>query len=535
MIIGATGAMLSRPCKYWMPDPVRQGPRKHATPPPWSWLAFLLTLLAGCSPVTHSWIDDHCRELLHPEDMRSRLLGPPGDPALPSLDNPAELPPSADSPPAPQSPAATVFSLAGAVDFGLHNSPRLKAALAAIERARSQEQVAFAPFLPQIDFLSHSGITSRALGPNSAGQTGIILADPTGSHPFSQAELQLQWIICDFGRTSGRFRQAVAREQIAELQYARAKETVAFDIAAAYLQAQRAGAVRVIQEDAIRRAEATLKDVRSRRAAGVAEKDDVLRAEVQLSFARDAVAVAEEAELAARARLNNVMGRNASWPIELVDAEAQPAFSLSLGQSLEIAAAQRREIGIARQAVAAARSGWQATAAEYLPRVYTLGSVGGVTGDNLAEGWQEGIGIHIDMPLFTGGRRRGEQRAADADVQEALANAQAILDQVSLEVTLAYRSAVTAKKRIGYLRPAIAEARENLRLVGNRYRNGNATPTDIVDAETALTGAQQRLSSATYEYLAALARLDYALGNVPGCLLTAAPEELAPPPRPVEK
>ena len=115
----------------------------------------------------------------------------------------------------------------------------------------------------------------------------------------------------------------------------------------------------------------------------------------------------------------------------------------------------------------------------------------------------------------------GDLRAADADIRESIANAQIIVDAVSLEVTLAYRSVMTAQKRIEHLRPAITQARENLRLVGNKYRNGTATPTDIVDAETSLTRAQQRLSSATSEYLAALARLDYALGNPQGSWLGA--------------
>jgi outer membrane protein TolC len=437
-----------------------------------------------------------------------------------------------------------VFSLPGAVAFGLRNSPRLRAAYAAIERTGGQEQAAFAPFLPQIDLLSHYGVASKALGPASAGPTGIILAPPTGTHPFAQAELQVQWTLCDFGRTLGRYRQAGARENIAQLRYARAKETVAFDVAAAYLQALRANAVRIIQEEAIPRAEATLKDTRSRRAAGVAERDDVLRAEVQLSAARDSLDVAEEAEWAALARLNNVMGRNASLPLRLVDWSNTPAFSLSLLQCLEVAAAQRREITIAREAVAAAQFGRQSVAAEFLPRVYALGSVGGVTGENLQRGLQEGAGIHIDVPLYAGGRRQGDLRAAEAEVQEALADAQVILDGVTLEVTLAYRSATTARRRIDRLRPVITEARENLRLVRNRYRNGNATPTDIVDAETALTGAQQRLSSATYEYLAALVRMDYALGNPQGHLLGAPAglegsrpagqrEQTLPPPRPV--
>ena len=62
-------------------------------------------------------------------------------------------------------------------------------------------------------------------------------------------------------------------------------------------------------------------------------------------------------------------------------------------------------------------------------------------------------------------------------------------------------------------RPAVVQAQENLRLVRVKYGNGDATPTDIVDAETALTRSQQRLNSAIYTYLAALARLDYAMGR----------------------
>jgi outer membrane protein TolC len=159
-------------------------------------------------------------------------------------------------------------------------------------------------------------------------------------------------------------------------------------------------------------------------------------------------------------------------------------------------------------------------------------------------GGQEGAGLHIDMPLYTGGRHKGELRAADAEVRQAVADARSILDSVTLQVTLAYLAATTARRRIDLDVPAVVEATEYLRLLRSRYRNGTATPTDIVDAETALTRAQQRLASARFEYLRALASLDYALGNPPGHLLGApaaheehdmpAPDTL-PAPRPVPR
>jgi outer membrane protein TolC len=436
------------------------------------------------------------------------------------------------------------YSLPQAVAFALQNNPRLMAALAAIDRARGQEQVAFAPFLPEIDFLSHGAVTSPALGPAAAGATGIILSSAIATHSYAQAEVQLQWTVCDFGRRAGRYQQAVARERIALLQSTRAEQTVGFDVAAAYLQALRAGAARLIQEEAIRSAEATLRDTRSRRAAGVVERADVLRAEVHLAAAQEDLDLAREAELVALARLNNAMGRNASLPVTVVALQSEPPLALSLAQCLEAAAAGRPEIGVAREAVAAAQSGRQATAAEFRPRVYVLGSAGAVGGGNVVGGGQEGVGLHIDLPLYTGGRRKGELRAADAEVRQAVADARSILDGVTLQVTLAYVAATTARRRIDRDVPAVVEARENLREVRNRYRNGQATPTDIVDAETALTRAQQRLASARYEYLGALASLDYALGNPPGHLLgmpevggshDAPAPDVLPPPRPVPR
>jgi outer membrane protein TolC len=487
-------------------------------------VVFSFVLTAGCS-ISSRVPDQTVAPLVKLLEKESPLLlvsvsgsGEVPVPLPPDNEEPAKLPfPREEVIGSPE--VASAFTLRQAVDFGLRNNPRLRAALAVIERAQGQEQAAFAPFLPQIDFLTHYGVTSRALGPASAGISGITLTSGEGTHTYAEAEVQLQWTLCDFGRRTGLYGQAIAREQIASLQSGRARETVAFDVANAYLQSLQARAIRLIQEEAVRRAESTLKDTRSRRAAGAADRDDVLRGDVQLAQAQDALDIAEEAEQAALARLNNAMGRNASLPLQLMETNAAPAFQTRLVQCLETAANQRPEIGIARQSIAGAQSGRQAAAAEFKPRVYSLASSGIIGGEHVLGGAQEGVGLHIDVPLYAGGRHRGDLRAADANVREAVATSQVILDAVSLEVTLAFRSVVTAQKRIEHLRPAITEARENLRLVGNKYRNGTATPTDIVDAETTLTRAQQQFSSASSEYLAALARLDYAMGTPQGSWL----------------
>ena len=85
-----------------------------------------------------------------------------------------------------------------------------------------------------------------------------------------------------------------------------------------------------------------LDDTTARRIGGVALKEDVLRADVQWSETQEALILARQGEFNAVARLNNAMGRNASWPLEILDLNLEPTMSASLAQLLEMAAAERR-------------------------------------------------------------------------------------------------------------------------------------------------------------------------------------------------
>ncbi len=423
--------------------------------------------------------------------------------------------------------------------MGLQNNPRLRAALLAIDRDRGQAEAAFAPFLPQIDLLNRYVATGKSTLPGAPGPTGVVNVSAIGHYQVAQSELQLQWTVYDFGRTAGRYGQAGMREKIARLQELRAKETVAYDVATAYLQVLEAMAFRRIAVETVRRAEAVLEDVRARREGGVALRDDVLRGDVQLSESRDALVRAVDAEVVALARLNNAMGRDASLPLRLDEEPYADKFAATLADSMQRAAAQRPEVGVARDRVAVAQFGRVAAKGEFLPQLTMKGSLGRIQGENVVEGWQEGVGIQLNVPLYHGGANRGNLAAADADISQAGADAQGVLNDISLEVTVAHRDVVSAQERVDLARPAVEQSAEALRIVRERYRGGTATPTDVIDAETASTGAEERYASARIDYLSALARLAYVMGDDPAglCFRPTTPEEptpdVSPPPRPV--
>jgi outer membrane protein TolC len=501
--------------------------------------ALLCCLLAGCS----SGLDRPSDDLLPSLSARQMAVGPEDN--LTWATGPAA---EITSPPGPApvgdrqvqlasftADAVRPIPLAEAILFALQNNPRLRAALAAIDRARGQEAVAFAPFLPQIDLLNRVVATGKSTLPGSPGPTGVVNVTGIGDYEIWQSEMQLQWTLYDFGRTRGRYGQARLREKIAELQALRAQETVAFDVATAYLQALEAAAFRRIAVETVRRAEAVLEDVKARREGGVALRDDVLRGQVQLSESRDGLVRADDAEITAVARLNNAMGRDASLPLRPADGLSPGKLVAPLADCLDRAASQRPEVGVARDRVAVAQFGRLAARGEFLPSLGMKGSLGRIEGHNVVGGWSEGVGLQLNLPLYRGGANLGNLASAEADIRQALADGQGVLNDITLEVTVAHRGAVSAQTRVELARPAVEQSAEALRIVRRRYRAGTATPTDVIDAETARTRSEQRYASARIEYLLALARLAYVMGDDPGALclpLTGPSPEGAAPPEP---
>jgi outer membrane protein len=411
-------------------------------------------------------------------------------------------------------PTADRFTLETAVAFALENNPRLRVARAAISEALGNRQTAFAPFLPTATFFGTTFWGNNPTGPSGAFSLPLPeYSDAPGYQTYQSAELYLQWTIWDFGRRDGQYSQSALRVDVAQLQAARVDQTVAFDVTAAYYRVLFARATRTVAQQAVREAESILELTRNLFNGGVVTKDSVLRADVQLSQDRQFLVASRSAESVAVAGLNFAMGRNVSAATDVAEVDAEPAFGLSLAEGLQVAVDNRREFVVARKAIEIAQAGQRVAKAEFAPRVYAQGVISGEGGHQTLTGMQEAGAIVFRWRLFDGGARLGEDRAAGARAGSAVAQAQLVADTIAYEVNQAYYAVDDARQRIVLARTAIAQAQENLRLVVNKYKAGDATPTDVVDAETAATRAQQSYYTALYDYLTAIARLEYAMGT----------------------
>jgi outer membrane protein TolC len=335
---------------------------------------------------------------------------------------------------------------------------------------------------------------------------------------YELAELRVQWLVSDFGRRLGRLEQARLALDIAGLQTDRAFQTVANEVAVAYYSVLRSQAFRRTAVDADRRAIEELEDARKLEREGVVERETVLRAEVLKAETRQQLHATVEAEFVALAELNLAIGLKCGEPIHVADVApaAIPPFRLSLADCLQTAIQNRREFFVAQRTVQIAQEGTRVAKADFAPKVVSEGLLFNFQQSAPTAYADFALGfIRLDWTLFEGGRRVSELRLADSRVREAMAQAESIADNIAFQVNESYRRLVTAQLGIEDARPAVAQARENYRLVRLRNLEGNATPTEITDSQASLTRAEQSYQNALYAYLTALARLEYAMGESP--------------------
>ena len=419
------------------------------------------------------------------------------------------------------------LTLPEAIDTAFRQQPRLRVFLETVEQARRGEDIALAPFMP-IALAGYSvggfdlkvGGNSVPLGP----LPGFTFLPALGSIPiglnintgYEFADFKLQWLICDFGRRLGRYRQAGLATDIAQLQSERAYQTVANEVSVAYYQVLRTRALRKTAIDAVRRAEDDLEVAKRLEKGGVVEKEKRLRVEVLLAESQRSLDAAEGAEAVAVAALNLGIGLNVNAATGVMETADPPPFAQSLGECLQTAVGLRREFQVARQTIAVADEGVRVAKASFAPRVVADGSLFDFQQSDPRGRADLAVGfIKLEWGLFEGGKRVAELRIADSKIRAAMAQAESIADTIAFQVTEAYRQMITARRGIDRARPAVTQAEEAHRLVRARAKVGDATSAEITDAESALTRAQQDYLNSIHDYLIALARLEYAMGATP--------------------
>jgi outer membrane protein TolC len=429
--------------------------------------------------------------------------------------------PAADSPPAApaDAPAPLRLSVDEAVRLALRENPTLKSAQAEALAAQTSARAARAETRPRVSATTYASTSTMSsvltTPPGVGGPTNAYVALPA---QHLDQDLMLMIPLLTGGRLSAGIRSAQAEGSAA----ARDAEGTALDIALtvkeAYRRALYTRATVSVSDERVKEETERVRVAQERFDVGRGAKVELLRAQAELADAQQGQTDAVRDGDLALIDLRVSIGVSAETPLELTDSLTLSGEPVEPDERLSLAVQNRPELRGANLRVQAAEAELTRTRAAYRPQVYgvamadinatrRMGMSGGTT-----------LGITVGWPLADGGSRRAEVEAAQARLDQARSNEQALWIRVQAEVKRASLELAAAAANITRSQAAVIAGEEEYRLAQLRYEAGRSVLVEVLDAFTALTRARTNHLKALYEYNVALDRLSRAMGisTLPG-------------------
>lgn len=354
--------------------------------------------------------------------------------------------------------------------------------------------------------------------PQPDGSLRVVYPDIPDNY---RTRVEAQWPIYAGGRADALERAARAEVGATEQDLRAARADLRLEVVRAYWALVTATeSVRVLEE-ALTRADAHLRDVRSQFDVGLIPPNDVLSMEAQRSREEMQLIEARNQRESSATDLRRLTGLALDAPIVAVEnLETPPAAPTAVNAAMTGAALEARP---ERQAlelrIVGAADRTRAAAAGRLP---TVSFVGGVDYANpntrifpRDDAWRRSwdVGVNVSWALWDAGRTKAEMAeaaAAQTAVRERLAEFDSVtraeVRQRSLDLDSSH-AVVRASA------DAVRSATEARRVVTERFNVGVATSTDVLDAQLALLQAELDRTRALAGVRLAEARLDRALGR----------------------
>jgi outer membrane protein len=421
------------------------------------------------------------------------------------------------------------------------SSAQIVAKRRSIESADAQVQQAKAGFYPALNLSASYTRLSDIKAPNLGTIAAPVPQPPPGSMvdpntliavPLSFPIILNSYVLAarlnvplsDYVlRTSRAVSGANRVKNAAEIDEKATKLAVARDARVAYYQWIRMQGFAFVGAQSIEQAKGHLTDANNAFQAGLISKADVLRAQSGVKSAELFYEKASSNVNLATTRLRVLMKDPSDKQYDVGENILAPVAPLPNTSSEDAAyreaAAQRLELKVLQENEAAIRDQAALTSAGNYPRLdasasaqYSNPNPRYFPQENKFHGtWDAGVTLSWSPVSIFG--TQAATHALDAKAAELVAQRQAMLDGVQLEVSQALSAERDAQFAVTVSQQALASAEEGYRVRRELFRSGRATLVEVTDSETELTRARLELVNAHVDLRIAQVELAHVLGR----------------------
>ena len=410
--------------------------------------------------------------------------------------------------------ASEPWTLERALDYALAHNPDARLAQQRIAAAQAGLEQADATFWPQVQVQSSYTRTDNPMmvfGDILAQRAYNYSSPPNFNNLPDVDDLNARGIVTlplyAGGQNVANRRAALADAAAARQDSAAIRNELGFEVSRAFYTVLKTREFILAAQAAVNAFSTNLDVAQNRLAGGTLLKSDVLDLEVRLAQSREDLARARSANTLAQRALRNLLGiEDGAFTVADSAPNVRAPGLGDFSHRPELAAAHERERAAQAQAqLRGAKSG-------YLPRVSAFGSLdydyGWVT---QGDGKSYSAGLMAQWNLWDGFSTRAKTRKAEASLASAREQDRKLRLALEFEVEQARLNLDTANERLAVTGKSVEQAEESASLTRNRFAQGLALSTQLIDSETALVAARVRRAEAESDRCIAIAALRKAL------------------------
>lgn len=429
--------------------------------------------------------------------------------------------PSAQQSGGPQANAPVRLTLQNALDRARINSTQFQASQTDAALARQDRFQAGAALLPSVTY-NNQALYSQAAPAPVAGQSGVpvlFIANNAVHEYVSQANVHES---IDLAGIAG-FRRASAMAAVARARAEIASRGLVVTVVQSYYTVAAAQQKMETARKAADEGENFLKLTQDLEKGGEVAHADVIKADLQSQERRRQFQEAQLAFLNAKLSLAVLIFPDFNDNFELADDLHANIALPTLEEVKQRAAQENPDVRAALEATHAAGDDVTAARAGYLPSLgldYWYGidaenfgvnfptKINGQTFSNLGSS----ISATLNIPIWNWGAT--QSRVKQAELRRAQTKRELSFAQRRLlaEIQSLYAEAETSMNELAGLSRSAELAAESLRLTTLRYKNGEATVLEVVDAQTTAAQASSAYQDGAVRYRVALANLQTLTG-----------------------
>jgi outer membrane protein len=416
--------------------------------------------------------------------------------------------------PRPLRAQTPIVTLEEAIRLAKVTQPGVVQARSTVRNADAQVRSAKGAYLPSISANS-SGGTSFSAGPSRINPvTNEVIS---GNSTNSSVNLGLSASIDLFTgfRRGADSRAAKATRTAAEASLTDQEFQTELLVTQQFLDALAAQQLVRVREGSVTLAQEQLNLSVAKLRVGSATRADSLQSLVNLGTAQLALATANSDVIRTQASLGRTLGRDGRVAAADDSVFYATAITVDTAAVTQEALARSPQVQAAEATAQAASASVRAARAQYWPTLALGGSTSwnGSSGTDYQLFNSRQLSLSLTWPLFN--RFQREQTIVTRLAAEDNADATAADTRRGVQSNLVTQIAAldAARVQIDITRTSLVAARENVRVVSERYRLGAATIVDVLTAQSALAQTEVDAVTARFAYLKAKAQIEALIGR----------------------